>query len=325
MSLNERSTPNEISYAFSGIPTFLGSDYVHPNDLVERNPAITVMGVPFDEGVPYMPGSRFAPRSIREHSMRFSKNGIYNHETEQILLMNELTKNRVVDIGDVNITPTDIEGTFRKISDMVQMVMEEKTLLISLGGDHSITYPIVRAIETPHHVVHFDAHTDFFPIRPGFENTNAHAFRHISNMSHVKSLTQVGYRSIRDHSGIDSRKSGNRVIGMDEFHAIGPKGVADSIPKGESCYVSIDIDVLDSSIVPGCVSAEPDGFRYKELRDSLAALASNNRILGFELVEVNPQLDVGTGITSYIAAQTLIEFLGHICEQPSWKEGTYYL
>jgi agmatinase len=320
MYQNEHSTPNEISYAFSGIPTFLGSDYVHLDNLSERKPAIAVMGVPFDEGVPYMPGSRFGPRAIREHSMRFSKNGIYNHQTDQILLRDELAKNRMLDIGDVNITPTDIEGTFRKISDTVRKVMEEKTMLITLGGDHSITYPIVRAIETPHHVVHFDAHTDFFPIRPGFENTNAHAFRHISNMSHVKSLTQVGYRSIRDHSGIDSREAGNRVIGMDEFHTIGPQGVADSIPRGEPCYVSIDIDVLDSSIVPGCVSAEPDGFRYKELRDSLSALASNNRILGFELVEVNPQLDVGTGITSYIAAQTIIEFLGHICVQAWWDE-----
>lgn len=320
MSQNGHSTPNEISYAFSGIPTFLGSDHVHLDSLGERDLAIAVMGVPFDEGVPYMPGARFAPRSIREHSMRFGRNGIYNHQMDQILLGEELAKVRMLDIGDVNITPTDIEGTFRKISDTVRRVMEDKTMLITLGGDHSITYPIVRAIETPHHVVHFDAHTDFFPIRSGFENTNAHAFRHISNMSHVKSLTQIGYRSIRDHSGIDSRKAGNRVIGMDEFHAIGAQGVAECIPSGEPCYVSIDIDVLDSAIVPGCVSAEPDGFRYKELRDSLAALASNNEIKGFELVEVNSQLDVGTGITSYIAAQTIIEFLGHICDQPWWKD-----
>lgn len=322
MSQNNEGASGEISYAFSGITTFLRSDYVPLETLVNRKPkvAMAVLGIPFDEGVPYMPGSRFAPRTIREHSMRFSKSGIYNHQLDKILLKEELAKNRLVDIGDINVTPTNVEGTFTKISDTVNQVVEENIMLITIGGDHSITYPVVRAIEKPLHVVHFDAHTDFFPTEPGFENTNAHAFRHIHHMSHVKSLTQIGYRSIRDDSGLDSRAEGNRVIGIDEYRKIGPEGILDHLPKGEPCYVTIDIDVLDSSIVPGCVSAEPDGLLYRELRDSLKAVARNHPILGFELVEVNPQLDVGTGITSYIAAQTMIEFLGHICDQPWWHQ-----
>ncbi|GIT12206.1 MAG: hypothetical protein CM1200mP33_3920 [Chloroflexota bacterium] len=83
-------------------------------------------------------------------------------------------------------------------------------------------------------------------------------------------------------------------------------------------YVSIDIDVLDLPLVPGCVSAEPNGMTYAELRDSLSVLAQHANIIGFDLVEVNPQLDVGTGITSYMGAHTIMEFMGQICDQPRW-------
>jgi agmatinase len=83
--------------------------------------------------------------------------------------------------------------------------------------------------------------------------------------------------------------------------------------------VSIDVDALDMPLVPGCVSAEPNGMSYAQLRDTLRALAEHAEIVGFDLVEVNPMLDVPTGITSYLAAHTVIEFLGRICDQPRWK------
>ena len=85
--------------------------------------------------------------------------------------------------------------------------------------------------------------------------------------------------------------------------------------------MSVDVDVLDLPLVPGCVSAEPNGFLYAELRDTLRALAEHTRIVGFDLVEVNPMLDIGTGITSYLAAHTIVEFLGWLCAQPWWIAG----
>ncbi len=71
-------------------------------------------------------------------------------------------------------------------------------------------------------------------------------------------------------------------------------------------------------LVPGCVSAEPNGMTYAELRDTLAAIAAHTNVIGFDFVEVNPQLDVGTGVTAYLGAHTVIEFLGQICDQPGW-------
>jgi agmatinase len=106
---------------------------------------------------------------------------------------------------------------------------------------------------------------------------------------------------------------------MGEFSQIGPQGIAQLRPEGSRVYVSIDVDAMDMSLVPGCVSAEPNGLTYPELRDSLKAVAERHDVAAFDFVEVNPQLDVGTGVTAYLGALTVIEFLGHICAQPRWS------
>ena len=178
-------------------------------------------------------------------------------------------------------------------------------------------------VPEPLHVVHFDAHLDYLPFVHGLELTNSHPFRHIARMAHVRSLTQVGIRSLRNSQVMmdDSLGDGNRIVTMEEFRDVTPRGLVDRIPRDAACYVSVDVDVLDLPLVPGCVSAEPNGFLYAELRDTLRALAEHTRIVGFDLVEVNPMLDIGTGITSYLAAHTIVEFLGWLCAQPWWIAG----
>jgi agmatinase len=141
-------------------------------------------------------------------------------------------------------------------------------------------------------------------------------------MSHVQSLTQVGIRSLRDSEVMhrDSAADGNRIVTMEESRRLGGEGILSPLPRDAACYVSIDIDILDLSLVPGCVSAEPDGMSYRELRDLLAAIATHTEVVGFDLVEVNPMLDVGTGVTAYLGAHIVLEFLGQICAQPRWAK-----
>jgi agmatinase len=270
-----------------------------------------------------MPGSRFGPRAIREHSLRFGGDGrgLYDPVTGRQFLEEEVSRSRLVDVGDVDILPTNVSGTFENITGVARQILDRGALPLVLGGDHSITFPVVRAYREPIHVVQFDSHTDYAPFTHGLEMTNGHAFRHISRMAHVKSLTQVGIRGLRNPraSVEDSRADGNRVITMEEFRRISSKGVISSLPKDSRCYVSLDIDALDLSLVPGCVSAEPDGMTYGQLRDALVALVEHSDVVGFDLVEVNPQLDVGTGITSYLATHLVLEFLAHICAQPRWS------
>ena len=276
------------------------------------------MGAPTDEGSPFMPGSRLGSRSIREHSLRFGNDGYFDHDSDKVFLKYELENNRIVDVGDADVIPADVEGTFKNITNLTRMVLNSGAIPVVLGGDHAITFPVVRAYNTPLHVIHFDAHIDYSPFIHGYKYTNSHAFRHIHHMDHVKSLTQVGIRSVRNKKSQieDSENDGNRVIGMKEFYEMGPNGMSTLVPKEAPVYVSIDIDVLDLPLVPGCVSAEPNGMTYAELRDSLSVLAQHANIIGFDLVEVNPQLDVGTGITSYMGAHTIMEFMGQICDQP---------
>jgi agmatinase len=309
-----------LNAPFVGIPSFLRAKIV--TDLGQLDADVAFMGVPTDEGSPFLPGSRFGPRSIREHSLRFGAkgHGYYDPTLRRRFLEHEMQEGRLADVGDVDVLPTNVPATFDNTTALTRQVLERGALPVVLGGDHAISFPIVRAFSEPLHVVHFDAHLDYMPFVHGLEYTNAHAFRHIKHMPHVQSLTQVGIRSLRaaQEEMDDSLADGNQVVSMEEFGDLGVHGLVERLPQDAKVYVSLDIDVLDLPLVPGCVSAEPNGMSYAALRDTLFALAEHTEIVGFDLVEVNPLLDVGTGITSYLAAHTIVEFLGRICDQPRW-------
>ncbi|MGH3359218.1 MAG: arginase family protein, partial [Nocardioidaceae bacterium] len=160
----------------------------------------------------------------------------------------------------------------------------------------------------------YDAHLDYAPFVHGVQFSNSNPFRHVRRLKHVASLTQVGIRSLRNTARMhqDSEQDENRVVTMGAFRRAGPGCIAEHLPEGADVYVSIDIDVLDLALVPGCVSAEPNGMAYEEFMASLRAIAKRCEIVGFDLVEVSPPLDVRTQVTSYLGAHTIIEFLGHI-------------
>jgi len=317
----DRSEPR-VDFPFVGIASFLRSAV--QTDLSKLDADVAVMGVPSDEGSPFMPGSRFGPRAIREHSLRFVTDppGYFDPHERRRFLEREMRDRRLVDVGDADVLPTNVVKTFDNVTDMTKAVLDRKAMPVVLGGDHAITYPVVRAFEQPLHVIHFDAHIDYMPFVHGLEYTNQHAFRHIRAMPNVRSLTQVGIRSIRGSQVMqeDTIRDGNRLVTMEEFRDASLDAVLADVPARDACYVSIDIDVLDLPLVPGCVSAEPNGMQYSDLRESLFAIAEHAEVVGFDLVEVNPQLDVGTGVTSYLAAHTIIEFLGRICAQNRWVE-----
>jgi agmatinase len=306
---------------FVGIPSFLRAPVADPRDEIDAD--LVILGAPTDEGSPFMGGSRFGPRAIREHSLRFvtDEPGYFDPTRGRRFLEREMRERRIVDLGDAAIIPTNVVRSFDNITALTARALSKGGLPVVLGGDHAISFPVVRAFDRPLHVFHFDAHLDYLPFVHGTSMTNAHAFRHIAHMDHVRSLTQVGIRSLRGTEVMyrDTLADGNRVVTMERFRQLGPQAVARMVPRGEACYLSIDIDVLDLSLVPGCVSAEPNGMLYAELRDTLAAIAEHAHIVGLDLVELNPQLDVGTGVTGYLATHTLIEFLGALCDSDHWR------
>lgn len=309
-------------YPFVGISSFLRAPVV---ERLEPGAAdIAVLGIPFDEGQPFIPGARFGPRALREQSIRFisTGDGCFDPRTGQSLLAYEIEHQRIADAGDVPVLTTDVETTFGRITDAVACLRRAGALPVILGGDHSITYPIVRAFDEPLTVVQFDAHLDYAQVQGGLRYTNAHAFPHIARMEAVDRILQVGIRSLRTSRGAYEATcaDGNQVLGPDVIREGGAEALLAHVPPDRPCYVTVDMDVLDGALVPGIVSAEPDGLTYAELRDALRALAERADIVGVDLVEVNPLVDLRSGATAYLAANLLVVLLGAIAAQPRWVQ-----
>ena len=147
MTSSSRKTGIKLNRPFVGIPSFLRSDIVTDLDALDAD--IAVFGVPFDEGSPFLAGSRMGPRAIREHSLRFAATnaGFYDPETQRTYLTHEMSNRTIADVGDVDVWPTDVESTFDNAIDLTKAVLKKGTLPIVLGGDHSVTYPIVKGFE----------------------------------------------------------------------------------------------------------------------------------------------------------------------------------
>ncbi|HEY0122436.1 MAG TPA: arginase family protein [Rhizobium sp.] len=310
--MNMLGDDGRLNRGYVGIPTFLRSNYCSDIDALDARYA--VFGVPYDEGSPFLPGSRFGPRSIREHSLRFSPEGIFDPATETAYLTDVVRQGKLADIGDVDIVPSSPARTFARLTDMVKRLRSRGAIPVMLGGDHAITFPAVRAFEEDMHVIQLDSHIDYGTYDDEFRYGNGQGFRQINELRNVQSLTQIGIRSYRTNPA-DFRKAkadGSRIVTMPELRQNGPASAIFHIPAGAKIYLSIDIDAYDGPLVPGCVSAEPDGPSFAEMLSLLELITKRFTTVGFDLVEVNPLLDVKTGATSYLAALTVAILLGFI-------------
>jgi agmatinase len=311
---------------FTGLVSFLRSSTCADLDRLDAD--IAVLGVPSDEGSPWKPGARFAPRKIRELSLQFAgrgtvdgQRGYYDIGDGRRYLDYERIHRRLVDCGDSDIIYTNVRQTFENITRDVGRILAAGALPVVMGGDHAITYPVVRAYPHRLHVVHFDAHLDYQPFVHGVQWANGNPIRNVAKLTTVGSIVQVGIRSLRTRQADveDSRARGNDILTVAEFRRRGSSGVLERLPRDEPVYVSIDIDVLDLPLVPGCASAEVNGLDYEELREALFAIGRHAEVVGFDLVEVNPMLDVASENTSLIAAQLIMEFLARIVEHPRYR------
>lgn len=309
--MNMLGEEGRLNRGYVGIPTFLRSNYCP--DIVALAAKYAVFGVPYDEGSPFLPGSPFGPRAIREHSLRFSPDGIFDPATETSYLTDIIRDGKLVDIGDIDIVPSSPARTFAGLTETVKRLRDRDAMPVMLGGDHAVSFPAVRAFEEEIHV-QLDSHIDYGKYDDEFRYGNGQGFRQINDMPNVKSLTQVGIRSYRTNPAdfYRAKADGSRIVTMPELRERGPISAVSQIPEGARVYLSIDIDAYDAPLVPGCVSAEPDGPSFMEMRSILEVIAGSFNIVGCDLVEVNPPLDVKTGATSYLAALTIALLFGLI-------------
>lgn len=296
----------------SGSPTFFGLPAC--SEWEDLSAQVAILGVPYDGGINDRPGARFGPLAIREASLRFpalDKEGWYDVEAGRQILRGV----GMVDAGDVDIRSVETAQNFARITQAVGQLLALSAFPVLVGGDHSITYPVVLAFAgRPLRLVQFDAHMDFTDEWHGQRYSHDNQMRRAIELPHVDGLTQIGVRGLfeRLEPYQAAQRSGVAIVTSQEVVEKGPKEALAGIALEGPCYVTIDIDVLDPGIAPGTGFPEPGGLSYYQLRDALQEVARRAQVVGFDLTEVSPPYDGPSQVTARIAARLILDFLGAI-------------
>ena len=259
---------------------------------------LSVLGIPFDENSSFLKGSAKAPQKIIEafysdSSNAFSENGFNCRDTKKIKIFDE-------------VKLLSGELAIEEIRNKAQNELRKGNNLISIGGDHSITFPLIQAHSTQYktlNILHFDAHPDLYD---NFENnpfSHASPFARVMENNLVKRLVQIGIRTLNDHQKEQVNKFGVEVIEMKDFNS------DLSFEFTGPVYISLDIDGLDPAFAPGVSHPEPGGLTTRNIINIIHSLKGD--VIGGDIVEYNPIKDINdmTGIT---AAKLLKEIIGKI-------------
>jgi len=291
---------------YVGIPTFFRAPW--KEDLKEVD--IGIVGIPFDGGVTNRPGSRHGPREVRNQStlvrLKNQATGVAPHELC-----------RVADIGDAWVpAPFELTASHQAIQDTFDRIVENNIVPLAVGGDHSVTLPVFRALakDRPIGMIHIDAHCDTGDDYMGSKFHHGAPFSRAveEGLLDPKRTVQIGIRgSVND---LDlwkfSHDSGMRVIYMDEFHHLGVDRVLQEARRivGEGpVYISFDIDSLDPAFAPGTGTPEIGGLTSLEAQLLIRGCSGLN-IIGADMVEVAPSFDP-SGSTAMVGANILFELL----------------
>ncbi|RFU22223.1 agmatinase [Geodermatophilus marinus] len=271
---------------------------------------VAVVGVPFDSGVSYRPGARFGPAHVRESSRLLRP---YNPAQD----VEPFARAQVVDAGDLAVNPFAVEEAIGQVRAGATALLERAGRLMTIGGDHTIALPLLRALHAVHGpvaVVHFDAHLDTWDTYFGADFTHGTPFRRASEEGLLdrSGCLHVGIRgplySARDL--VEDAELGFQVVHAREMDDIGVRGVVERIRarvEERPVYVSVDIDVLDPAFAPGTGTPEAGGLTSRELLAVLRSFADLD-LVGADLVEVAPAYDHAeiTGIAASHAAYELV-------------------
>jgi agmatinase len=263
---------------------------------------IAIIGVPFDEKSGYLKGQAQGPAAVRA----VSSGKCYNPFTESGVNLKEETV--IVDLGDVDVSGS-AEETFQRIERNISDVLKKGAVPFVVGGDHSITYPAVRAFAGffgSLDILHFDAHPDLYEQLGGDRYSHACPFARIMEEGLAERLVQVGIRTATEEQRVIALKHGVHMIEM--------KDITEGLELGfkNPLYISFDLDALDPAFAPGVSHHEPGGLTTRQaIRIIQEARA---KVVGLDVVELNPGRDM-SGITAAAAAKIMKEVAGKIVRQ----------
>jgi agmatinase len=303
------ATPSTQVPRYAGKGTFARIADIHEVSDYE----IAVVGMPFDGGTSYRPGARFGPMGVRQ-AARTLRPG-YHVE----LGVAPLEEVQIVDAGDVTITPFDIDEACRQIENHLREIIGDRgRKVVSIGGDHTIALPSLRALHAIHGpvaLVHFDAHLDTWDTYFNAPVTHGTIFRRAfeEGLLVEDHSIHIGIRGpIYDRMDLnDDARMGFRIIRAGDLDVMGIDTAVDIVKRRVGdvpVYLSVDIDVLDPAFAPGTGTPEAGGLTSRELLRMLRRLTGIN-IVGADVVEVAPAYDHAE-ITSIAAATVVFDLLG---------------
>jgi arginase len=259
---------------------------------------IKVTGIPYDANSSFLKGPAFAPARIR----LMDKEGSANSFSESVTEIKDGVNYK--DVSDLFFENTNPIKAFDTIKNHIQKLLEDGSKIISLGGDHSVSYPIIDAFADKHdklNILHLDAHGDLYENFDDNPYSHASPFARLMETGKINSLTQVGVRTQTTHLKAQAKKFGVTVIDMINFNFDFIKNLQAPL------YVSLDIDVLDPAFAPGISHHEPGGLSTRELI-KIIQLLNGPSIVGADIVEYNPSRDINN-VTAMVAYKLLKELI----------------
>lgn len=298
-----------VNPRYSGIATFARLPRIEEVPRAD----IAVVGIPFDSGVSYRPGTRFGPSHVRESSRLLRP---YNPAQD----VSPFAVAQVVDAGDIPVNPFDLTEAVTEVERAALALGEQVQRIVTIGGDHTVALPLLRAVAAKHGpvaVLHFDAHLDTWDTYFGAPITHGTPFRRASEegLIDLTASCHVGTRgplySKQDLE--DDARLGFSIVSSEYIEEHGVEAGIERILQrigDKPLYVSIDIDVLDPAHAPGTGTPEAGGLTSRELLRILRALSQKN-IVGADVVEVSPAYDHAqmTGIAASHVVYELVSLL----------------
>ncbi len=301
-----------VSPRFGQVATFM----LLPLAQTAENLDVALVGIPYDGGTSYRTGARFGPRAVREQSSLI-------RPWNPVLKVHPFEKLRVADCGDVDVVPISIERTYAAIEQRIVELTSRGAVPVSVGGDHSVTLPILRALARRHGrlgIVHFDAHPDTWDEYFGSKFFHGTPFRRAVEEGLVDPgrMIQIGIRgplygaedfAFHDRHGIE-------VVRIETVKEQGTAWVAERLVRlrGGPVYCSFDIDAVDPAYAPATGTPEVGGLTSYEALVLVRAL-TGQALVGADVVEVSPPYDGPGQITSLLAANLMFELVSVLARE----------
>jgi agmatinase len=273
-----------------------------------------IFGVP--HGKPYQitqfPNDQSrAPNALRAASSRI----LIDHEVIDTDMSgkNSVSKFKIVDGGNIPLIENDLQRHYDDAERAVRYAIKKGVLPVSIGGDDGITNPVIRGLDGLNDItiIQIDAHLDWRDERFGEKDGYSSPMRRASELDHISAIHQVGIRSFGSSKTSDleeARRWGAKIHSAQEIHADGMKSVVDSLPVGGQFFVSLDVDGLDPSVVPGTIALAPGGIMWWEMVELFEELAKKGNIVGLNVVELAPQNDLNQ-ISMITAGRLILKLL----------------